>query len=146
MKLSERMKRRIVAFMRTRDDPQVVPATVIEIEEWADEVAQLEAKVERLMEALDEISQLEPGNIDFCYEIANNALDQESKGMWLKAIENILGAGEARVIRELIEVVKYIELDGGDSIVYAPSGVIDAMKNLSEEAKAVIDALKSGGK
>jgi hypothetical protein len=36
--------------------------------------AQLEAEVERLEEALDEISKLEPGNVDFCYEIAENAL------------------------------------------------------------------------
>lgn len=45
----------------------------------ADEVTQLETTHAELLEALDEISNLHPGNIDMAYEIADQAVRNAEK-------------------------------------------------------------------
>ena len=44
----------------------------------------------------------------------------------------------ARVIREMANVVRYIELDDGNAIIYAPEALIREMNNLSPDAKELL--------
>lgn len=50
----------------------------------------------------------------------------------------------ARVIRELVNVVRYIELDEGDVIIYAPEALIRSMNVFSPDTKEVIDKQVGG--
>ena len=48
------------------------------------------------------------------------------------------GEDTTRVLRELAGVLKYIELDEGNAIIYAPEALIREMNNLSYFAKVLL--------